>query len=150
MPNSPPNTIIRTSHAMALRANGITIGVIQSWNTTQSRGVTHIYEIDPRTSGEPIEAVPGNVGGLTISVNRFDTYTKRMEQAFGTPDFEMLSDQNNPFEVRETWRFPNGAIEARAYLGCWFTQIGRNYSATDARVVNVGGQLAYVRRVRIS
>lgn len=149
MPNNPPNTVVRTSHAMTIRANGITVGVIQSWNPGITRTVTPIYEINVASSGEPIENVPGNVGGLTIGVNRFDTYPRRMEQAFGTPDVEMLGDHQNPFEVRESWRFPNNAVEARNYTGCWFTNVGRSYAATDARVVNVQATIAYVRRLKM-
>lgn len=134
---------------MTIRANGITVGKLQTWNIAQTRGITHIYEIDSRTSGEPVEAVPGNVGGLTISVSRYDLYTRRMEQAFGTPDFEMLSDQNNPFECREVWRFPNNATESRKYEQCWFNNIGRNYSATDNRVVMVSAGITFVRKVRL-
>lgn len=149
MPTNPPNTAVRTSHAMTIRARNITIGVIQNWGINMTRGVTHVYEINSATSGEPIEAVPGNVGGLTINVNRYDLFNRRMEQAFGTADFEMLGDQNNPFEVRETWRFPNNAVEARAYLGCWFSSVGRTYQATGDRIVNVQAQLTFVRKVRL-
>lgn len=148
-PLNPPQTLVRTTHALTIRANNITVGVIQSWNVNMTRAVSHVYEINASTSGEPIEACPGNVGGLTIGVNRYDLYTRRMEQAFGTPNFEMLGDQNNPFEVRETWRFPNNAVEARAYLGCWFSQIGRNFQATDNRIVNVNASITYVRKVRL-
>ena len=145
----PPNTATRTSHAMSIRANGITIGMIQSWGHTQTRAVAHVYEINLGTSGEPIETVPGNVGGLTISVNRYDLYTKRMEEAFGTPDFEMLGTQDRPFEVRETWTFPNNSIEARAYVGCWFSSLGRTYTAGGDRLVQVQGTLTFVKKHRI-
>lgn len=149
MPTNPPNTVVRTSHAMTIRANGITIGVVQNWNVTLARQVAHIYEINSRTSGEPIEAVPGNVTGLTIGVNRYDLYASRMESAFGTPDMEMLGDQNNPFEVREAWRFPNNAVEARSYQGCWFSQVGRNYGATGDRLVMANGTITYVRKIKV-
>ena len=149
MPVNPPNTLVRTTHAVTIRANNITVGVINTWNLTMTRQVTHIYELNQATSGVPIEAVPGNVGGLTIAVNRYDLYTRRMEQAFGTPNFEMISDQSNPFEVRETWRFPNNAVEARAYIGCWFNSIGRQYQAAGDRIVNVSASLTFVRKVRL-
>jgi hypothetical protein len=143
---NPPNTAVRTSHAITLRANGITVGIVQSWGPNQSRTITPIYEINSETSGEPIENVPGNVGGLTISVSRYDLYTKRMEKAFGTPDSAMLGDHNNPFTVLEVWRFPNNSVETLMYTGCWFSSLGRQYSATDARVVLANAQLSYVRK----
>lgn len=149
MPTNPPTTAVRTSHAMTIRASGLTIGVVQSWQPNMGRAISPVYELNVATSGEPIENVPGNVQNLTINIQRYDLYVRRMEQAFGTPNFEMLGDQNNPFEVRESWRFPNNAVEARAYTGCWFSSIGRTYSATDTRVVNVSATLAYVRRMRL-
>src|SRR5690606_13235224 len=111
MPTNPPNTLVRTSHAITIRANGLTVGVVQGWNPGMNRGITAVYEINVATSGEPIEKVPGNVGGLTISVSRFDLYTRRMESAFGTPDVSMLGDHNNPFNVLELWRFPDNTQE---------------------------------------
>jgi len=149
MPVNPPNTVHRTSHAMTIRASGLTVGSIQSWGATMTRQVSHVYEINQATSGEPIEAVPGNVGGLSISVGRYDLFSRRMEQAFGTPDFEMLGDQSNPFEVRETWRFPNNGIEGRSYIGCWFSSLGRTYTAGGDRLVQTQGTLVYVRKVRL-
>jgi hypothetical protein len=148
MPTNPPNTLVRTSHALTIRASGITVGVIQSWGPGQNRGVTGIYEINVDTSGEPIEKVPGNVGGLTIQVSRYDLYSRRMEAAFGTPDVEMLGSQANPFQVLELWRFPDNTQEGRVYTGCWFSNIGRTYSATDARLVLVNATIEYTRRLR--
>jgi hypothetical protein len=150
MPTNPPSTLVRTSHAMTLRANGITVGVIQAWNPGQNRGITPIYEINQNTSGQPLENVPGNVGGLTIQVNRYDLYTVRMEAAFGTPDVEMLGDMANPFNVVEAWVFPASTTESRVYTGCWFSSLGRSYSATDSRVVMVNASLTYTSRYRLS
>jgi hypothetical protein len=148
VPTNPPNTMVRTSHAVTIRANGITVGLIQSWNVGQNRGITAVYEINQETSGEPLEKVPGNVGGLTIGVTRYDLYTKRMEAAFGTPDVMMLSDHNNPFQVREAWKFPDGTVETHVYVGCWFANVGRSYSATDNRLVMANGSLEYTRALR--
>ena len=149
MPINPPNTLVRTSHAITIRANGLTVGVIQTWNPSQNRGITPIYEINSETSGEPIEKVPGNVGGLTIGVSRYDLYKRRMEAAFGTPDVEMLGDHNNPFQVRESWRYPDGTIEARLFMGCWMSNVGRTFSATDNRVVLVSSTLEFTRVIRL-
>jgi hypothetical protein len=150
VPSNPPNTLVRTSHAITIRANGITVGLIQSWAPSQNRTITPIYEINAATSGEPIENVPGNVGGLTISVSRYDLYTKRMEQAFGTPDTAMLGDHNNPFQVVELWRKPDNSQESYLYTGCWLSNLGRTYSATDGRVVLVNSTIQYVRKIRVN
>ncbi len=39
-----PITKVRTSHALSIQAGGQTIGLINSWNPTQSRTLTPIYE----------------------------------------------------------------------------------------------------------
>ena len=149
MPVNPPNTLVRTSHSLTIRANGTTIGLINGWNPTLSRTITPIYEINTRTSGDPLEKVPGNVTGLTIAVQRYDLYSSRMESAFGTPDIMMLSTQDNPFDVLERWRAPDnqgGGIEIIRYSGCWFSNIGKNYRSDGDRIVNVNATLEYVRR----
>jgi hypothetical protein len=148
MPANPPNTLVQTTHAVTIKAKGIVVGVIQSWAPGQNRGITPVYEINAATSGEPLENAPGNVGGLTISVTRYDLYSKRMEAAFGTPDALMLGDHNNPFQVQEFWKHPDGTTEPIIYTGCWFSNIGRSYSATDSRIVMVNASVAYVRKIK--
>jgi len=154
---SPPGTLVRTSHSLTIRVKGVTIGLINGWNPTQSRTITPIYQIatfDRGTrSGDPVEKVPGNVTGQTIGVQRYDIYTDRMETAFGTADLSMLSVQLDPFDVVEKWMFPQtdlrpqGGIEYVTYTGCWFSNIGRNFRSDGDRIVNVNGTLEYVRRV---
>jgi hypothetical protein len=148
MPTNPPNTIVRTSHAITIRANGITVGLLQTFSPAMNRQITPIYEINQATSGEPLENVPGNLGGLTIGVSRYDLYTKRMEEAFGTPNSAMLSDHNNPFQILEVFLWPSGIKEGYLYTGCWFSSLGRNMSSTDGRVIMVNGQISYVRKLR--
>lgn len=152
MPVNPPltNTGVKTSHSIAIKtANGKTIGLIQSWAPKQSRDVTAIYELNPATSGDPCDNVPGNVKGLDITVNRYDLYSKRMEEAFldiGRLDF--LSDQQAAIEIQEVWTYPDGTHgEAWKYTGVWFKSIGRTSSATDERIVKVDATLTYLRRV---
>lgn len=149
MPTNPPNTLVRTSHAVTIRANGLTVGLLQTFSPSQNRQITPIYEINAATSGEPLENVPGNLGGLTIGVSRYDLYTKRMEEAFGTPNSAMLSDHNNPFQALELYLWPDNTREGYIYTGCWFSSLGRNLSATDGRTILANGQIQYVRKLRI-
>jgi hypothetical protein len=81
-------------------------------------------------------------------VSRYDLYTKRMEEAFGTPNSAMLSDHNNPFQILEVFLWPSGIKEGYLYTGCWFSSLGRNMSSTDGRVIMVNGQISYVRKLR--
>lgn len=143
---SIPNTTVRTSHAVAIRANGVTIGQIQTWAPTQSRGVVHTYELNSATTGEVYENVPGNLTNLTIQVSRYDLFKKKMEQAWGTNfNIQMLTDQSNPLEISEKWSNPDGSIELYVYTGCWFTNLGRNMTANGDRIINVSAALMYER-----
>jgi hypothetical protein len=144
-----PNTSTRTDHALSIRVDGVTIGQIQDWNPQQNRTVTPTYELNSATSGEVYENVPGNITGLTITVNRFDLYNKRMEQVWGTDfDIEMLTDQTNPIQVTEKWINPGGSPEKWVYSGCWFSSLGRTHSANGDRITKVNASLMYVKKYR--
>jgi hypothetical protein len=155
MANNPPVTVTQLNHSLTLRTdNGLTIGAVNGWNPTQNRTITAVYGFGTfeqpgpygAQSGEPYEKCPGNIGGQTIGVTRYDLYTRKMEQAFGTPDLTMLSNQQVAFEAREFWRFPDNTIEVFAYQGCWFSNLGRNHAATGDRIVNVNATLEYVAK----
>lgn len=149
-----PETTVRSDHALAIRANGITVGMIQTWAPSQSRNATDIYEFNPPSTGEVVEVMPGNVTGLTIQVSRYDLYKRRMEDAWG-PNYSivMLSDQTTPLEVREVWSNPVDSTpyarsEPWIYSGCWFTQIGRSHAVQGDRIVMVNAQIRYAKRYR--
>ena len=147
MPVNPPQTLVRSSHSLTIRVNGESIGLINGWNPTISRTITPVYELRTRTSGDPLEKIPGNVTGQTIAIQRYDLYVSRMETVFGTRDLMMLSLQDAPFSVLERWIFPNnGGTEIIEYKGCWFSNIGRNYRSDGDRIVNVNGTLEYTVR----
>lgn len=149
MPNTPETTI-RTSHAVSIKADGVTVGQIQTWAPTQSRTVTPTYQLgaDIRDyrSGDVYENVPGNVTNLTIRVDRFDLYQSRMEQVWGiAANIQMLGQQTASLEIDEMWRHPDQTIERYVYSGCWFTSLGRTLSAVGDRIVNVNATLQYVK-----
>ena len=144
-----PVTATRTDHALSIRVGGKTIGQIQDWNPQQNRTVTPVYELNSATSGEVNENVPGNITGLTITVNRYDLYTSKMEQVWGPNfDIQMLTDQTNSIQIQEKWLVPNGAPEVWIYTGCWFTSLGRNHSANGDRITKVNASLMYVKKYR--
>lgn len=149
---APPNTTVQLSHAMAIRAAGQTIGAINSWAPKQTRSISELYEFGQGVSsaqfglgnGEPFAKVPNNVSGMTIDVNRYDLYPRRMETAFGTADLSMLSSQNSELELREGWVSPNNENNySKVYSGCWFSSIGRTITATGERIVNVSATIEY-------
>lgn len=146
---NPPDTLVRSTHSLTIKVNGVTIGLIQGWNPQQNRQITPVYEINSESSGLPLENIPGNVQNLTIAVQRFDIWPVRMEQAFGTVDLTMLSNQQTPFSVQEIWVSPSGALEIWQYEGCWFSTLGRGFRSDDGRIVNVNASLTYVFKTKI-
>jgi len=128
---------------------GVTVGMIQTWSVRLERTITPVYELNPDTTGEPVDNVPGNIINLRVTVNRVDLYTKKMEQAFGNTDINMLSDQRNPFEIVETWKNPDGSTEMWMYEGCWFSRIERVIEVMSDRIIKATGELVYIRRRRI-
>jgi len=146
-----PNTSTRMDHAISIRVDGTTIGQIQDWTPQQNRTVTPVYELKSATSGEPIENAPGNLGGLTIGITRYDLYNKKMEQVWGSSfTMQMLSDQTSALQIQEKWSNPTGTAETWVYTGCWFTSLGRNHSANGDRITKVNASLMYVKKYQVT
>lgn len=144
-----PVTSTRTDHAITIRVDGVTIGHIQDWTPQQNRTVTPVYELNSATSGEVVENVPGNIGGLTIGVNRYDLFNKKMEEVWGANfNIQMLTDQTNPIQIQEKWNNPSGTTQVWVYTGCWFTSLGRTHSANGDRISKVNASLMYVKKYR--
>jgi len=157
MPLAPPNTIVQLSHALTIIGpNNAPIGAIIQWNVGQDRGIAELYEFGQVTrpglgNGDPFEKTPNNITGMTISVNRYDLYTSKMERAFGTPDITMLSRQNDPLELREQWVSPNNQTNYYVlYRGVWFSNVGRQLSTTGDRQVIVNATLHYTSREEVT
>lgn len=157
-----PRTATRTDHAMVIQTEGgSTIGLIQDWTPAQARTVTPTYMLasefsgtkDPNFdrgtyySGEIFEQVPGNISGLTITVNRYDLFKSKMEEAFGSITegaiMNMLTDQTFGLTLKEFWKDPSGDQSKVTYHHCWFTSLGRTHSASGDRIVKVNASLVY-------
>lgn len=151
--NNPPNTRTESSHGISIIARGEVVGMIQEWTPEpQTRAITHIYELNALTSGHPVATVPGNLAGFTITVTRYDLWTKRMEEVFGGDDTDLLDglgNQVDPFLVKEMKNLPDGTTRTRVYTGCWFASLGRNYRSTDTKLVMANGRLAFVQWYRV-
>lgn len=152
---APPNSKTSTSHAMTIHSGGQMIGAINSWSPKQTLAIAQVHEFGQVTGpygfepGMPYEKIPGNVGGMTIDVNRYDLYTRRIEEVFGTIDLTVLSNDPNAFDVREAWRTPDNTNNYTIiYQGCRFSNIGRTLQTTDDRIVKVSATIEYTRPVR--
>jgi len=144
---STPNTLTRLDHAVTISVNGVTIGHIQEWGPQQSRGMTPVYELNSASSGTIVEHAPGNMSNQTITVNRYDLYSTRMEKAWGRNfSITLLADQNESLMIFEGWKNPDGTVLTNVYEGCWFTQIGRTHSAQGDRITKVNASLVYTKK----
>jgi hypothetical protein len=147
---SIPTTGTRLDHAVSIYVNSTKIGLIQEWSPQQSRGMTPIYELNSGTSGTILEYAPGNMSNQTITVNRYDLYQKRMEQAWGTGfNIGMLSDQSKSLTITEEWLNPDNTQTICLYEGCWFQQLGRTHSAQGDRITKVNASLVYTRKITV-
>lgn len=137
-----PETTVANQHIISIVFNGVRVGFIQRWAPRQTRRMTPVYEINSATSGKRVDIVPGNVETLQIDVERYDLFNRRMHEAFGFSASAIhLADHTRAFEVQEVWRLPSGAVRGTVYKGCWFSSIGRDYSAQGDRVIMARGQL---------
>lgn len=153
--NRVPNTRVVLSHGLTLRtADNRRIGAVHEWQDRQSREVNLRFGIYPAARGQPAAIVPGRATGHTLSIARYDLYTKWFEEAFGEVDLTVLEDQRVGLRCREQWRAPISVLsqQARAYeySPCFFTDKGRKASATDGRIVMVDATLTYLSKVRIA
>jgi hypothetical protein len=149
---NPPNTLIKSSHGLQIKVSGETIGAIMSWRPADyAREMRHIFEINPLSSGHPIDTVPGNLSGFTIDVERYDIWHEPFEKVFGgdVTLFEALGNQINPFEVYQYLWHPDGFKELTVYRGCWFNRIGREYRADGERTVMARAGITFFRRDKI-
>ncbi len=143
-----PNTSVATSHGITIRFGSTAIGMIQTWAPTQSRPAVAVYELNAANSGVVMEQVPGNLGGLTITITRYDLFRSRMESIWGF-EMLMLTDQTNPISIDEKWQHSDGTTMAWTYGGCWFTSLGRNLGAQGDRIINVNAALVYTTKTKM-
>lgn len=157
MPIQVPFTSTITSHGLLIQVAGEAIGAITSFAPRQARTATPVFEFGGVTvgggddiqadSGEPYEIVPGNISGTELAIRRYDIYTKRFEQAFGTNDLMMLTRQDRAIKLIEYWATPDGTLDfSYVYWGCWFTSLGREHSADGNRIVMASANVMYTRR----
>lgn len=151
-----PRTRTRTSHALLIRvAGGRVVGAANGFTHTQARDVVDAFEVDPNATGYgPVDMIPGNVVTRTISIQRYDLFTRPMEAAFGIGfEYTSLADQSRPFTLRTAWRSPVGFLlggrQVYEYTGCYFTSIGRTARADDNRIINVDAEIIYANRQRV-
>lgn len=148
--NRAPNTRTRLTHALYIKAGRRTIGGVHLFAPTARRTVEREYEVDPNAVGLAALITPG-VEECEIRVSRYDLYLDLMEQAMGTRNMVMLTDQRVGLTFREVWRGPaglfGGGVYALDYTDCWFTDLGRQLDAKGDRVSNADATFIFRQKL---
>lgn len=151
-----PTTQIVSNHGLLIFAGTKFIGVVAAWSHTHNQTVTPAYvfgdqvvginDVKP-ARGEPVENMPGNATGMSINIERYDIYTERFEDAFGTKRLDMLTMQNSPLTFKEVIKGPGQRFDLIGqFYGVHFTSLGYQHRADDTRQVRVQASAAFTRR----
>jgi len=140
----------KTYHGITLVVNSNVLGRVQSWNNSgaYTRQGKHVWELNNRTYGRPVDYVPGIAEGYTISAQMAELWGKELEiQTGSTSRYIDLVSQTRPFEAQEFWFRGSDPYEVWTYLGCWMQDANESEytSEGDARVLR-NFQFAYVSR----
>jgi len=140
----------KTYHGIALVVNGNVLGRVQSWDNTgaYSRNGVHVFELNNRTFGRPVDYVPGIITGYSISAQVAELWGAEIELQTGSSSrYIDLISQVRPFEAQEFWFRGAEPYEVWTYLGCWLTDRNETgyTSDGDTRVLS-NFHFAYVSR----
>ena len=153
--SSDTNGLVVASTNVFIRANNINVGMIQSFNVSESRSVTKLQSIGLEGIAQ---AAPQNTNGGTISANRIALYGERLYDAFKMKSssmntnnsgntynannatiFKTLKDQRTPFEIQVltvSGADQNGSIRfyTETYVDCWITSYKKSYTVQNITV----------------
>lgn len=144
--NSDANGLAVTSTNIRIKANDITIGMIQSFSVSENRDVTKVQSIGIEGV---TQAVPQNYKGGTIQATRVAMYGSRFYDAFkmeqymgqqyeGYNVFKTLKDQRLPFEIRVDQTMTNGGENGKqyteTYIDCWISSYKKNYTVSNVTI----------------
>lgn len=188
------------SITMALRfGNGkqYAIGYVKKFNWTAQRDKQILHQIEPYPNGtfsggsstpafgsvgfasskywpgEPVEIVPGKMGAIDISLDRYALYSSNLLRALITADgagtehsapvqnnsdihysgdkqneYVSLIQQTRPVYIYQTYINPltGAVIFGRVFEECWFTEIGEEIADAERNeAVMEGGKLTATR-----
>ena len=144
--NSDANGLAVTSTNIRIKANDITIGMIQSFSVSENRDVTKVQSIGIEGV---TQAVPQNYKGGTIQATRVAMYGSRFYDAFKMEQYmgqqyegynvvKTLKDQRLPFEIRVDQTMTNGGENGKqyteTYIDCWISSYKKNYSVSNITI----------------
>lgn len=146
----------KTYHGLSIVSNNMIIGRITSWNpTAYSRTVTLQYELSNLTFGRPVDNIPGQSTGYTVTGTSAEIWEYEIERRIqGDPNASIFSDgasQRKAFTVQEHWFRGENIYRIWEYKGCWLTERNEDPYASDgdARVM-ANFTFQYVNRSRLT
>lgn len=137
-------------HGGTIVVNSKIIGRINAWQAAgaYTREGTHVYEVNAKTWGLPVDYVPGRATGFNITWTRSEIWDQELEIALGYGAvWENLTDQNYPFVARELLFKGSSLYRSWSYFGCWFTEKNPvELSAEGDGIFSVSCAMNYVSR----
>ncbi|MFA5135488.1 MAG: hypothetical protein WC505_06920 [Patescibacteria group bacterium] len=143
----------KTYHGIAISINGAVVGRVQSWNNKggKTREASHVYELNNRTFGRPVDVVPGVAKGYTIAASALELWGKEIEFILGSSTrYIDLVSQTAPFTAEEFWHRGSNPYETWTYLGCWMTDMDQSEFKSDGDAkVTTNVNFTYTARMHI-
>lgn len=139
---------VQTYHGLSIAVDDKIIGRIISWNPqTHQRDANHVYELNHKTAGKPVDAVPGAQRGNTISATRNEMWDNEIERAMGDKLYNDLTDQTHPHIIHEFLFKGQSLYRMWEYTGCWFTDRNvEGFSADGDFMVRISCNMLFVAR----
>jgi hypothetical protein len=151
--NNAEAPTVQMYHGGSIVVDGNVVGRITAWQPAgaYNREGAHIYELNQKTWGLPVDYVPGRVTGFNITWTRNEVWTQELELTLGyRAVWDNLTDQTFPFQARECLFRGATAYRIWLYRGCWFTEKNpAEWSAEGDGIMSVSCNMAYVSRKRV-
>lgn len=140
----------KTYHGITLVVNGNVLGRIQNWvaSGAYTRMATHVFELNNRQYGRPVDLVPGKGDGYTVTASVAELWGAELEiQTGASSRYIDLVSQVVPFVAQEFWFRGADIYETWTYTGCWMTDANEQEHSVDgdSRVMR-NFQFSYVGR----
>jgi len=144
---------VQMYHGGTIVVAGNVIGRITAWQPAgaYNREGAHIYELNSKTWGLPVDYVPGRATGFNITWTRNEVWNEELELTLGYGSvWQNLTDQTAPFDARECLFRGASVYRTWSYKGCWFTEKNPvEWSSEGDGIINVSCNMAYVSRLKV-
>ena len=144
---------VQMYHGGTIVVAGNVIGRITAWQPAgaYNREGAHIYELNSKTWGLPVDYVPGRATGFNITWTRNEVWNEELELTLGYGAvWQNLTDQTAPFDSRECLFRGASVYRTWSYRGCWFTEKNPvEWSSEGDGIINVSCNMAYVSRTKV-